>query len=181
MGLANELDLKGKVSRQRKIRGLTMDTREPDEVSYTLLTGQGYTVTRRTMLVGDWGWEVRPESFLGKRGYTEALVERKTLADLRDTERLIRQLKGAAMLTASRDWDRKVFFIVLIEHKFDTDRKRRWSDKAVQMAKLSLQLDSDVYVTECAENGIADSIDNLYNWTNKAKHTLGGEIDNANE
>ena len=181
MGLANDLDLKGKVSRQRKVRRLIMDTREPDEVSHTLLTGQGYTVTRRTMLVGDWGWDLRPESFLGKRGYIEVLVERKTLADLRDTERLIRQLKGAAMLTASRDWDRKVFFVVLIEHRFDTDRKRRWSDKAVQMAKLSLQLDSDVYVTECAENGIADGIDNLYQWSNKAKHQLGGETDNANE
>jgi len=158
-----------------------MDTRELDEVSYTLLTGQGYTVIKRTMLVGDWGWDLRPESFLSQRGYIEVLVERKTLADLRDTERLIRQLKGAALLTASRDWDRKVFFIVLIEHKFDTDRKRKWSEKAIQNAKLSLQLDQDVYVTECDENGIASTIDSLYNWSSKAKHQLGGEIDNADE
>lgn len=175
MGLANDLDLKGKVSRQRKVRRLIMDTREPDEVSYTLLTGLGYTVDKRFMLVGDWGWDIRPESFIGSRGYIEALVERKTLADLRDTPRLIRQLKAAALMMACRDWDRRVFFIVLIEHKFDTDRKRKWSDKAIQNAKLSLQLDQDVYVTECDENGIADSIDSLYTWSNKLKHQLGGE------
>ncbi len=179
MSLANDLDLKGKTSRQRKVRRLIMDTREPDEVSYTLLTGLGYTVERRFMLVGDWGWDVRPESFIGKRGYVEVLVERKTLADLRDTERLIRQLKAAALLMASRDWDRRVFFIALIEHKFDTDKKRKWSNKAIQNAKLSLQLDQDVYVTECDENGIASTIDSLYNWTSKAKHQLGGEADNA--
>ena len=163
------------IARQRKVRLLRQDAREPDEITATLLRGEGYTVERLGLPLGDWNWDVREESWLGQRGYVNVTVERKTLADLRDIVRLDNQLGRARMMLAEEKLGRKTLFIVLIEYSFDRDRKRRWSEQAVRHAKLSMQL-GGIKVTECGENEIAEAVDGLYKWGQKLGHSLAGSV-----
>jgi hypothetical protein len=65
------------------------------------------------------------------------------------------------------------FFIVLIEHRFDTDRKRRWPEESILNAELSIQL-GGVRVTRCEGNGVAARLDSLYQWSQKRTHQLAG-------
>ncbi|KKL10313.1 hypothetical protein LCGC14_2557110, partial [marine sediment metagenome] len=92
MPYSDSLDLVGKNARQRKVRAMWQDTREPDAVTLNLLTGMGYTVERLGMPLGDYGWSIRDESWLATAGYAAVIVERKTLSDLRDVPRLRKQL-----------------------------------------------------------------------------------------
>ena len=154
------------LQRQRKVRLIRQDVREPDEITATLLKGESYTIERIGMPVGAWGWDLREESWLYKAGYFGLAVERKTLADLRDIERTTNQLSRARDLVAT-------LFIVLIEYTFDKDRQRRWSDEAVRHAKLSIQL-GGLKVVECGQNEVAVAIDGLFKWSQKLGHSLAG-------
>lgn len=165
MGYADSLDLVGKNSRQRKVRRMWQDTREPDPVTLNLLKGMGYTVDRMGMPMGDYGWEVRPDSFLSDK-YLSFTVERKTLADLRDVSRLRKQLaKGRA--------ETRTLFLLLIENSFDTDRKRRWPEESILNAELSIQL-GGILVTRCEGNDVAGRLDSLWKWSQKRTHQLSG-------
>jgi len=168
VGYADALDLVGKNQRQRKVRNMWQDTREPDAVTLNLLTGLGYTVERLGMPMGDYGWDLREESFLHGRGFFSVTVERKTLADLRDVGRLRKQLL--------RMWEAGLhgtFFIVLIEHSFDKDKKRRWPEESILNAELSIQL-GGVRVTRCEGNDVAGRLDSLWKWSQKRTHQLSG-------
>ena len=165
MGYADSLDIVGKNSRQRKVRRIWQDTREPDAVTRNLLMGMGYTVDRLGMPIGDYGWEIRPDAFLSSK-YLSFTVERKTLADLRDVARLRKQLSKGRR-------ESRTFFLILIEHTFDTDRKRRWPEESILNAELSIQL-GGVRVTRCEGNDVAGRLDSLYKWSQKRTHQLSG-------
>lgn len=165
MGYADSLDLVGKNQRQRKVRRMWQDTREPDAVTRNLLTGMGYTVDRIGMPIGDYGWEICPYAFLSDK-YLSFTVERKTLADLRDVARLRKQI-------AKGSQESRTFYLVLIEHRFDTDRKRRWPEESILNAELSLQL-GGVRVTRCEGNDVAGRLDSLWKWSQKRTHQLSG-------
>src|SRR3989304_7684948 len=91
-----------KLSRQRKPRVIEQDVREPDAVTVTMLRGSGYTVERRPLLIGDYAWDIREQAYLQTHlGYSRFIIERKTLADLREVERLANQLARARGLVAS--------------------------------------------------------------------------------
>ena len=167
-------DFVGRKKRQRKPRDLVMDTREPDAITELVLSGAGYTVERRALKVGDYAWPLKPASYLTTRlGFTYMVVERKTLADLRDVERLMSQVKRMRATMHSEPVNSLTLFIILIEYRFDRDFKRKWSDAAIRNAKLSLQL-AGVKIAECEDNGLADAIDTLYQWSQKSKHQLIG-------
>lgn len=170
MPYANDLDLVGKNERQRKVRLIRVDSREHDAITSTLLKGMGYTVEQLGMPVGDYGWDLREGSLLRERGHYNVVVERKTLADLRDVNRLKRQLSKMASPLKART---SVCSLVLIEHAFDTDRKRRWSQEAILNAELSIQL-GGVMVTRCDANDVASRIHSLYQWSQKKTHQLAG-------
>ena len=138
-----------------------------------LLTGMGYTIDRHAMLIGDYGWDLREESWLRRAGYVTFTLERKTLADLRDVERLKRQLNKAKALLVLETEGHRTFFSILMEHSFDTDRKRRWPEESILNAELSLQL-GGVKVTRCEGNGVAARLDSLWKWSQKRTHQLSG-------
>ena len=174
MGYADTLDYAGRAKRQRKTRVLERDFREHDETTVTLLRGEGYTIDQKTLLVGDWAWDLREQSWLHTHwGYNRFVAERKTLADLRDTKRLVDQLFRARQQMAQEQPGAATFFVLLVEYKFDTDIKRKWADKSIRYAKLSAQF-GGVRVTECGENEIAAALDGLFIWSNKSKHELSG-------
>ena len=173
MGYADALDLVGKNDRQRKVRAMRMDTREQDAVTHNLLTGMGYTVGRHAMVFGDYGWDLREESWLQAMGYVGLTLERKTLADLRDVTRLKKQLARAKAIRMLEPYNQRTFFIVMIEHTFDTDRKRRWPEESILNAELSLQL-GGVQVTRCGGNDVAGRLDSLWRWSQKRTHQLAG-------
>ncbi len=170
---SDSLDLVGKNSRQRKIRRMWMDTREPDAVTFNLLVGLGYTVDRHAMLFGDYGWELRDESWLRGAGYIGFNLERKTLADLRDVSRLKKQLARAKVVMAQEPPNQRTFFVVMVEYAFDTDRKRRWPEESILNAELSIQ-SGGVGVTRCGGNDVAARLDSLYRWSQKRTHQLAG-------
>lgn len=171
MGYAEKLGTVAQLERQRKPRIIDKDHREPDAVSVTYLRGMGYTVNERPLLVGDWAWDIREKAAVARFGYRRAIVERKTLADMRDTNRLMKQVRRMRGVRAKEALDNLSLFIILIEYKFDTDRKRRWSDEAVRNARLSLQF-NHLKVTECDENQIHMALDSLFTWTQKGRHEL---------
>ncbi len=173
MAYADSLDLVGKNSRQRKVRKMWQDTREPDVITLNLLTGLGYTVERLGMPIGDYGWELREESWLRVMGYVSFTLERKTLADLRDVARLRRQIAKMRHIQSLAPDGSQTFFIVMIEHAFDTDRKRRWPEESILNAELSLQL-GGVRVTRCEGNDVAGRLDSLWKWSQKRTHQLSG-------
>ena len=173
MAYAESLDLVGKNERQRKVRMICMDTREQDAVTYNLLTGMGYTVDRHAMVFGDYGWDLREESWLRAAGYIGFNLERKTLADLRDVTRLKKQLARAKVVMAQEPYNQRTFFAVMIEHAFDTDRKRKWPEESILNAELSIQL-GGVYVTRCGGNDVAGRLDSLFKWSQKRTHQLAG-------
>lgn len=169
---ADTLDYSGRATRQRKPRILERDFREHDETTVTLLRGDGYTIEQKTLLVGDWAWELREQAWLHTCwGYNRFVIERKTLADLRDTKRLTNQLFRARRQMAQEQAGGATFFVLLVEHKFDTDIKRKWTDKAIRHAKLSAQF-GGVRVTDCGENEIATALDGLFIWSQKSKHEI---------
>ncbi|KKM97374.1 hypothetical protein LCGC14_1168690 [marine sediment metagenome] len=171
---SDKQDFIGRKKRQRKPRDIVMDTREPDNITELLLNGGGYTVERRALKVGDYAWDLKPASYLTTRlAYRYIVVERKTLADLRDVPRLMDQVRRMQVIIHSEPAGSQTLFIILLEYRFDRDRKRKWSDYAIRNAKLSLQL-AGVKIAECEDNGIADAIDKLYQWSNKNKHELIG-------
>ncbi len=174
MTYTGKQDFIGRKKRQRKPRDLVMDTREPDKITELILSGAGYTVERRALKVGDYAWDLKPASYLTTRlAYSRVVVERKTLADLRDVERLMDQVRRMRAVSHDEPLGNLTLFIILIEYRFDRDFKRKWSDHSICNAKLSLQL-AGVKIAECKDNGIADAIDSLYQWTNKTKHELIG-------
>jgi len=168
MAYATDLDLVGKNERQRKVRVIRMDTRERDVVTANLLTGMGYTLEHHAMLFGDYGWDLREESWLHLAGFRDLVLERKTLADLRDVARLRKQLSRMRMGD-----DIRTVFLVMIEHSFDADRKRRWPEESILNAELSIQL-GGVHVTRCEGNGVAGRLHSLYGWSQKRTHQLAG-------
>ena len=173
MPYANDLDLVGKNSRQRKVRQIWQEVREHDAVVLTLLKGMGYTVDKEGRLVGDYGWELREGSWLRVAGFASTTLERKTLADLRDTARLRKQLDKMRHFQSLAPAGFGNLFVVLIEHTFDTDRKRRWPEESILNAELSIQL-GGVMVTRCAANDVASRIHSLYQWSQKKTHQLAG-------
>lgn len=173
MSYAESLDLVGKLSRQRKVRRMWQDTREPDAVTLNLLVGMGYTVERIGMPIGDYGWAVRDESWLAAEGWATLVVERKTLADLRDVPRLRRQLSRMREAWDLQPTDLRTLFVMLIEHTFDTDRKRKWPEESILNAELSIQM-GGVMVTRCEGNDVAGRLDSLYKWSQKRTHQLSG-------
>ncbi len=173
MPYSDSLDLVGKNDRQRKVRAMWQDTREPDAVTLNLLTGMGYTVERLGMPLGDYGWVIRDESWLATAGYAAVIVERKTLADLRDVPRLRKQLARMREVWELEETDLRSLFVVLIEHAFDTDRKRRWPEESILNAELSIQL-GGVRVTRCGGNDVAGRLDSLWRWSQKRTHQLAG-------
>lgn len=161
-----------RIARQRKARIIDQDVREPDGVTGTLLRGAGYTVERRPLMVGDYAWDIREQAYLATHlGYRRFVLERKTLADLRDVPRLADQLGRARMMIHQELTGDQTYFVVMVEYKYDTDTRRKWSDKAIRSAKLSMQV-GGVRVTECGENEVAEALDSLYVWSNKSKHEL---------
>ena len=158
-----------KKQRQRKPRVLRWDSNERLPVDKLLLdTAYGYTLDVVRLLFGDVSWELREGAWLNSTlGYQSVVVERKTLADLRDVARLCEQL---ARLTSFGD----ILPILLIDHRFDTDMRRRWKENAVLNAELSIQF-SGVKTTHCAEGSLAERLDSLYVWSQKANHVLAGE------
>jgi len=173
VGYADTLDFVGKNDRQRKVREMRADTREHDAVTFNLLAGMGYTLDHHAMLIGDYGWDLREESWLRAMGYVTFTLERKTLADLRDVERLKKQLHRARLAMAQEPDGQRTFFVVMIEHTFDTDRKRKWPEESILNAELSLQL-GGVRVTRCGGNDVAGRLDSLYKWSQKRTHQLAG-------
>ena len=173
MGYADSLDLVGKNYRQRKVREMRQDTREQDAVTANLVTGMGYTIDHHAMLIGDWGWDLREESWLRVAGYVTFTLERKKLSDLRDVARLKKQLYRARLTMAQEPDGSRTFFVVMIEHAFDTDRKRRWPEESILNAELSLQL-GGVRVTRCEGNDVAGRLHSLYQWSQKRTHQLSG-------
>jgi ERCC4-type nuclease len=173
VGYADTLDLVGKNSRQRKVREITQDTRERDEVTTIQLLGLGYCLEKRAMIIGDYGWHLREESWLHEMGYATFTLERKKLSDLRDVARLRRQLAKARHAMSLEPDGAKTFFIVMIEYLFDTDRKRKWPEESILNAELSIQL-GGVRVTRCEGNGVAARLDSLWNWSQKRTHQLAG-------
>ena len=173
MSYADTLDLVGKNARRRLVRNMWLDTREPDAVTHNLLTGMGYTVEKLSMPLGDYGWQLRSESWLRVMGYVAFTLERKTLADLRDVPRLRKQLARARHIHALEPDGSRTFFIVMIEHRFDTDRKRKWPEESILNAELSIQL-GGVRVTRCEGNDVAGRLDSLYKWSQKRTHQLSG-------
>ena len=174
MTYAASLPSADRVARQRKTRLIEQDVREPDGITVTMLRGAGYTIERRPLLIGDYAWDIREQAYLQTHlGYSRFIIERKTLADLRDVERLANQLARARGLVASERGGDKTYFVVMVEYKFDSDIKRKWSDKAIRSAKLSMQ-NGGVRVTECSENEVYEAIDSLYTWSQKTKHELIG-------
>ena len=168
-----------RLARQRKPRLIEQDVREPDGVTVTMLRGAGFTVERRPLLVGDYAWDIREQAYLQTHlGYSRFIVERKTLADLRDVPRLADQLARARGLVVRENAGDKTYFVVMVEYKFDSDIKRKWSDKSVRSAKLSMQ-NGGVRVTECGENEVYEAIDSLYTWSQKGKHELIGNGENV--
>ena len=169
---ADALDFQGRASRQRKPRLMDRDFREHDEATVTLLRGDGYTIESKTLLVGDWAWDLREQAWLHTYwGYNRFVVERKSLADLRDVNRLADQLFRARGQMAREQPGAATFFLLLVEYKWDTDIKRKWSDQAIRHAKLSAQF-GGVRVTECGENEVAAALDGLYVWSQKSKHEI---------
>jgi len=173
VGYADALDFVGKNARQRKVREMWQDTREQDAVTLNLLTGMGYTVGRHAMVFGDYGWNLREDSWLQAAGYVGFNLERKTLADLRDVGRLKKQLERAKIVMAQEPYNQRTFFVVMIEHAFDTDRKRRWPEESILNAELSIQL-GGVRVTRCGGNDVAGRLDSLFKWSQKRTHQLAG-------
>jgi ERCC4-type nuclease len=170
---ASDLDLVGKNSRQRKVRPLTQDTREPDEVTAIQLRGLGYALEQRAMIIGDYGWPLREQSWLREMGFVTFTLERKKLSDLRDVVRLRKQLTRARHVMSLEIEEQRTFFTVMVEYLFDTDRKRRWSEEAILNAELSIQL-GGVRVTRCEGNDVAGRIHSLYGWSQKRTHQLAG-------
>jgi ERCC4-type nuclease len=170
---ADHLDLVGKNSRQRKPRLIRMDTREHDLVTANLLTGMGYTLGIHGMVMGDYGWDLREGSWLQAMGFATFTLERKTLADLRDVVRLRKQLAKARHLMSLEPEGQRTFFVVMVEHAFDTDRKRRWPEESILNAELSIQL-GGVKVTRCGGNDVAGRLHSLYSWSQKRTHQLAG-------
>ena len=167
MAYADSLDFVGKKARQRKVRLIRMDTRERDVVTANLLTGMGYTLEHIGMPIGDYGWDLREESWFKQQWSLDSLIlERKTLADLRDAGRLKRQLDKMSR-------GRACVLVVMIEHSFDTDRKRRWPEESILNAELSIQL-GGVHVTRCEGNDVAGRLDSLWKWSQKRTHQLAG-------
>lgn len=165
--MARRLDYAGRARRQRKTRSIRVDTRgRYDDMSLTILRGYGYDLDIRGLPCGDWAWDLEERSYFHKQGYEATVIEHKTLADLRDTDRLRDQL--------GRMTDPVVLYMVLVEYKFDTDQKRRWDDKAILNAELSMQAPGRL-VTRCERGGLADRIHEIYLWTQKSKHGLTGE------
>ena len=173
MAYADSLDLVGKNSRQRKPRLIRMDVREHDAVTTNLLQGLGYTLGVHGMVIGDYGWDLREGSWLRDMGYVVLTLERKTLADLRDVARLRKQLAKARHLMSLEPDGQHTFFVVLMEHAFDTDRKRRWPEESILNAELSIQL-GGVKVTRCEGNDVAGRLHSLYQWSQKRTHQLAG-------
>jgi ERCC4-type nuclease len=168
VGYADNLDFVGQNARRRKERTIRQTTNEPDQITPLMLTGMGYIVDKTPLLLGDYAWELEAKSYLAAMGFAGVVVERKTLADLRDVNRLASQI-----LRMSTSKGRE-FFIVLIEYVFDRDRKRRWSETAILNAELSMQL-RGLHVTRCDANLVAERLDHLYSWSQKRKHLVAGE------
>ncbi len=173
MAYADSLDLVGKNSRQRKPRLIRMDVRERDVVTANLLQGMGYTLGVHGMVVGDYGWDLREESWLRAMGYVVLTSERKKLSDLRDVGRLRKQLTKARRLISLESEGQRTFFVVMIEYAFDTDRKRRWPEESILNAELSMQL-GGAHVTRCEGNDVAGRLHSLYTWSQKRTHQLAG-------
>ena len=173
MAYADALDLVGKNDRQRKVREMRVDTRERDAVTANLLAGMGYTLEHIGMPIGDYGWDLREQSWLQGMGYATFTVERKTLADLRDVARLRKQLARARHMMSLEPEGQHTLFVVMTEHVFDHDRKRRWPEESILNADLSIQL-GGVRVTRCEGNDVAGRLDSLYRWSQKRTHQLAG-------
>ena len=171
--LASLMDYTGRNERRRKAKPLYRDTREPGGKGIALediiLRGRGYTIETRALRIGDWSWELRPESVLYRLGYRETVLERKTLADLRDVARLQNQLNRAYVAMAEGN---PMFFILLIDLSIDADDPRSWSDEQIANAKLSVQIDSHFHVTESEPGRLADRIESIYEWSQKNNHSL---------
>lgn len=188
--LATLLDYTGRNERRRKVKEIRRDTREPGgtgrSMTDILLIGMGYVVPTRTLRFGDYAWDLREESALYRLGYVDVAMERKTLADLRDVQRLQDQLHrmwkqaqyqaeiGSVMPLASgsdgKPW--KTFFILLIDFTEDTDSGRAWKEDQILNAEMSVQT-GGIKVTRCDSGLLAARIDSLYQWTQKPTHTLG--------
>lgn len=166
--LAKALDFVGAKLRQHKEKTIRWDKNEHLVLEALQLEGMGFTLEYRRYTSGDFGWDLRPQAFLAKLGFKAVIIERKTLADLRDTGRLLSQL--------SRMNDSAALYMVLIDYRVDTDRKRAWSDEAILNAELSLQLNPAVFVTRCDAGMLAQRIASLYGWTQKAQHGLGSAV-----
>ena len=178
--LADIMDYVGRNERRRKERVINRDTREPGgrvgppTVTEVILTGKGFTLDRHALVVGDYSWELRSEAALYKLGYREVVVERKTLADIRDTDRLQSQLNRAYKLMDNNyTLINPMFFIVLIDYTEDTDMGRMWSDDQLLNAELSITLGSHFKVTRCASGLLAQRLESIYLWTQKPSHSLG--------
>lgn len=170
------MDYKGRRDRMRKQRILNRDTREPggrDRWTTTdvVLQGRGYTIDRHALRIGDYSWLIREEAALYGAGYREAVIERKTLADLRDVDRLQNQLNRA--YRAIMDEGAAMFFIVLIDFTENPDDPRAWSDEAILNAELSIQLGGHFKVTRSGPGLLADRIDSVIQWTQKHRHSIG--------
>lgn len=173
MAYADSLDLVGKNSRRRLIHTIRMDVREHDVVTANLLAGLGYTLGVHGMVIGDYGWDLREESWLRGMGYATLTLERKKLSDLRDVPRLRRQLAKARHLLSLEPEGQRTLFVVMLEFAFDTDRKRKWPEESILNAELSIQL-GGVKVTRCEGNDVAGRLHSLYQWSQKRTHQLAG-------
>lgn len=169
--ITHQLDFDGKKSRQRKVRMIRWDSNERLPTDKMLLeTTFGYTLDTLRLPVGDFSWDIRPEAWLhAVLGYEIMVVERKSLADLRDVARLRSQLDRLVKIDGALS-------VLLIDQRFDRDRERRWREGAVLNAALSVQF-TGVKVTHCAEGSLAERLDELYQWSQKRHHVLTGGVE----
>ena len=150
----NGLDYLGRLTRQRKLRIITIDDREDrDKITTILLKGMGYTIKSERMPLADYGWD----SPLGR-----VLVERKTPRDAEDIARFARQSRR--LIAAGRG---KYLPIIIIDHP-NHSRDRRWEDFGLDNLCLSIQ--GHIRVVHCNQGQLAYRLDSIYKWTQKGKH-----------
>jgi len=151
---ANGLDYLGRLSRQRKLRIITIDDREDrDKITTILLKGMGYTVKNERLPLADYAWD----SPLGR-----ILLERKTPRDAEDISRFGKQSRRLVAAGTG-----KYFPILLIDHP-NHSRDRRWEDFGLDNLCLSIQ--GTIRVVHCNQGQLAYRLDSIYKWSQKGKH-----------
>ena len=154
-----EFDFRGRLTRQRKEKIITIDDREDlDRLTQLLLNGMGYATVTERIPLGDYRWN----SKLGL-----VIVERKTPADARDLSRLSSQLGRLRKAVEGG-----AFPILLIDHRKEYKRPgyEPWGD--IDFDNLLVSCQGTVRVAHCLQGMLAHRLDALYKWSMKTNHSF---------